>query len=459
MTKASKIVNLGRSQIGVKESPPGSNRTKYGKDFGWNGVAWCAIYSWWKGWRASKKKESQNPIYKSASAANIQDLTVKCKKGTYIMKKTSSKERRQAMARRVLPGDEVSFDFGDFSCVRKHTGTADSIDGDYIYCNEGNTSVSGSQSNGGQVCNRKRHYTDICCVVRPAYKMPAPWKLDKALPVDGDFGIQSRYRMQWWLGVKRDADCGPATVKAMQKKLGVTQTGLWTHDVTRKLQEFLKKTDKTLAIDGDFGTMTIRAFQSYLNSQLPEKQDAADGEQETETEKPAEKKKTKREKAVELCYKCAWPKKRKYRKYYKYPRGRAKKAYAKLLQKVYGARKGWRDQTRKGASCDVAAVAIIRAMFDKKFPRGCDDMPAYFRTDHCKKKWKFLKEKNWRKWKPFTVVYQKYDSGAQHIFIYLGGGYVYNAHYCKKTYPIIEKASKVVKPASGCRTFRVLVPR
>ena len=86
MTKASKIVALGRSQIGVKESPPGSNRTKYGKDFGWNGVAWCAIYSWWKGWRASKKKESQNPIYKSASAANIQDLTVKCKKGTYIMK-------------------------------------------------------------------------------------------------------------------------------------------------------------------------------------------------------------------------------------------------------------------------------------------------------------------------------------------------------------------------------------
>lgn len=30
--------------VGVKESPPGSNRQKFGEWYGWNGVAWCAMF-------------------------------------------------------------------------------------------------------------------------------------------------------------------------------------------------------------------------------------------------------------------------------------------------------------------------------------------------------------------------------------------------------------------------------
>jgi hypothetical protein len=30
--------------VGTKESPPGSNRQKFGEWYGWNGVAWCAIF-------------------------------------------------------------------------------------------------------------------------------------------------------------------------------------------------------------------------------------------------------------------------------------------------------------------------------------------------------------------------------------------------------------------------------
>ena len=485
MTKptANEIVKLGRSQVGVKESPPNSNKTKYGVAFGWNGVSWCAIYSWWKGYIASKKVSSDNPIYKSASAANIQDLTVKCKGGIYILtqKEARKKKAREAMARRVMPSDLVSFDFGKYDCVRYHTGTADHIDGDDIYCNEGNTSRSGSQSNGGEVLTKKRHYNDICCVVRPVYKMPKPWSTDKDLPVDGDFGYQTRYRLQAWLDVTQDADLGPKTVRALQKKLGIKQDGYWCGGTTKALQKKIGAT-----VDGDFGTQTIKRLQAYLNERFAKRKTTLEiiGEvhpvvnkdlvevevietpEETvitetivEEPTPTTKKKTKRERIVEECYKCAWGPKAK-RKDYGYPNGHAKKQYKKDLKKAYGKRSGWRAQTKAGASCDVAAAAIPRALgIDKKFTRCCDYVVRYLKSDRGKKKWKCLKEKSWKKWKPGTFFFQKYNSGASHIGIYLGGGWVYNAHYCKKTYPRIERAKKIIKKEKNCRVFKAFVPR
>lgn len=419
-----------------------NNNTKFGEAIGANFQSWCASFLWWCGEHAAK----DNPIVKSASAAYIQDLTVPQKGGSWVMRKTASNVTKKEGLSHAKFGDIVSFDFGANDLWRDHTAFVLGRSGSCYVTIEGNTSSGslGSQTNGDCVAIRIRHYTNVCSIVRPKY---APSKKKQPntpftgevpeLPArgyfkKGDSGKNVKHlqeALKWATSVKMATD---------GTFMNVTLWGvIWFQHING------------LVPDGEFGPEAMKA----LNNLIKEHKDDRPAQGETP------QKETKREKAVELCYKCAWPKKRKYRKYYKYPRGHAKKAYARLLQKVYGSRKGWRDQTRKGASCDVAAVAILREMFDKKFPRGCDDMPAYFRTDHCKKKWKFLKEKKWRKWKPFTVVYQKYDSGAQHIFIYLGGGYVYNAHYCKKTYPIIEKASKVVKPASGCRIFRVLVPR
>ena len=40
---ASQIIKLAKSQRGYHERPAGSNKTKYGKEYGMNGTPWCAI--------------------------------------------------------------------------------------------------------------------------------------------------------------------------------------------------------------------------------------------------------------------------------------------------------------------------------------------------------------------------------------------------------------------------------
>ena len=166
----------------------------------------------------------------------------------------------------------------------------------------------------------------------------------------------------------------------------------------------------------------------------------------------------KRELLVDMAKKCAWP----YgtsKTVYKYPGGKRRKAYIDALNKAYPNRKGWRKQTRMGASCDVFAGTVARASgVDKKFPRGCDDVLSYLKTDHAKKKWKVVKVYAWSKIPAGALTFQIKKSGAKHETIKLNGNRVANAHYYGKAYPIIEKASKRWKKKQ-CKTMKVLVPR
>lgn len=43
-TIGDKALDWAITQIGYEENPYGSNKTKYGVEYGWNGVAWCAIF-------------------------------------------------------------------------------------------------------------------------------------------------------------------------------------------------------------------------------------------------------------------------------------------------------------------------------------------------------------------------------------------------------------------------------
>lgn len=38
---AETVIAIARGELGKTENPPGSNRTKYGEAFGWDGVPWC----------------------------------------------------------------------------------------------------------------------------------------------------------------------------------------------------------------------------------------------------------------------------------------------------------------------------------------------------------------------------------------------------------------------------------
>lgn len=61
MTVAADVVAVAMPYLGTKESPPGSNRTPIGEEYGWNGVAWCheAVSLW--AFKAGMKKNVDFP--------------------------------------------------------------------------------------------------------------------------------------------------------------------------------------------------------------------------------------------------------------------------------------------------------------------------------------------------------------------------------------------------------------
>lgn len=449
MPTAKKVMDIARSQIGYKESPANSNKTKYGKAFGMNGVPWCFIFEWWCGEKADK---NNNPIPHNPNAAYGQDEIVK-NGGTWVMKKNTSKAVRKAALKLYKEGDCVDFDFGRMDAYRRHTGLVDYVSGEYVYVIEGNTTADGkpgSQSNGGMVCRKKRHYTYICAAARPAYSdavkpvKPTPDPVTKPLQVDGIMGYQTVCRMQKWLGTSVDGEIGPNTVRALQKKVGAKPVdGKWGKNTSKKFQKYLNAHGAKLDIDGVFGKASIKALQTYLNKVYSGKPEP----------KPAPKpSKTAAEKIADMAKACAWPAGTKKSKY-AYPGGAPTPEFKAAINKAYPDRSSWGKQTRAGASCDVFVGVVIRAAgVDPKFPRGLDGV-----EKHCKNsdKWQTIKGiTKESQLKPGDVIFQLFNGGGGHIFIYLGNGKIANAHYVGKTYGITQNFSTTTSP-SKCKTYNV----
>ena len=170
------VMRYALQQYGVTENPAGSNNVKYNTLFYGHPVRgskfpWCASYEW----ACGEEPKGDNPIAKSANAADIQDLTVENKGGKYILKQTANNAKKKEALPKYRFGDSISFNFNGKS-TRVHTGFIIGVVGNTIYCMEGNTSFSekGSQSNGGCVALRERSYTTGVCVVRPKYA-PHKW--------------------------------------------------------------------------------------------------------------------------------------------------------------------------------------------------------------------------------------------------------------------------------------------
>ena len=105
MPTANEVMTIAKKQIGYKESPANSNRTKYGRKFGMNGAPWCFIFEWWCGWKASKKKGGTNPFPHSANAAYGQDDIVNKMGGAWVLRKTTSKQARKDALKKYRAGD------------------------------------------------------------------------------------------------------------------------------------------------------------------------------------------------------------------------------------------------------------------------------------------------------------------------------------------------------------------
>ncbi len=165
MPTAEQILTIARTEIGVRESPAGSNRQKYGKAYGWDGVAWCAIFVWW----CFHQADAENLLpMKTASCWQMMDAAKKA--GLWV---TSG----------FKPGDVLIYKFG----VSYHTGICESVSGNTVTAIEGNTGIN-NNANGGQVMRRKRNVTFVKGAVRPKYDTIKPLALVAQEVLDGAWG-------------------------------------------------------------------------------------------------------------------------------------------------------------------------------------------------------------------------------------------------------------------------------
>lgn len=228
-TTADRVLAAARSQLGVKESPFGSNRQKYGRAFGMDGVAWCAIFVWW--------------VFRSAGA-DLRGVAPGLQyTPTFVARLDAAGWPRVRFAD-ARPGDVVFFDFPDSVHRVQHVGIVETRSKIRLTTIEGNTST-GNDSNGGQVMRRLRKASVVKVIFRPPYQRPADPKpswmeaMVKTLPTlkRGDRGehvqtlqalLVARSHPEVAPGGRLDGEFGPTTekaVRAVQKWGGVKVDG------------------------------------------------------------------------------------------------------------------------------------------------------------------------------------------------------------------------------------------
>lgn len=152
------IIDLAYSQIGYTEDPKGSNKTKYGVLYNWNGVPWCAQFIWW--------------LFKLSGLSNLFLNGAKTASCTVI--KNFYNERGLWITNGEYKRGDIAI--MTFSKTREiqHCGLIIEKINDKKYKTiEGNTSSSilGSQDNGGCVALKIRHIDNILGVCRPLYRI------------------------------------------------------------------------------------------------------------------------------------------------------------------------------------------------------------------------------------------------------------------------------------------------
>ena len=176
------------------------------------------------------------------------------------MEKAYNNTTKKNHLKKFRPGDVVTFDFGRNNGYRQHIGIIEKVVGNYVICIEGNTSKSGSQSNGGMVVRQRRIYSSICAVARPKWssKEPVKARYTGKLPTlpkrgwlqHGDKGEQVKLLQKFliWAGFSvgsagADGIFGDATklaVKAFQSLYCTSIDGGWGNECDKVAKSMCK---------------------------------------------------------------------------------------------------------------------------------------------------------------------------------------------------------------------------
>lgn len=147
-----RLLAIARKELGYAETPANSNKTKYGKWFGLDGVAWCGIFCSWVYHHAGM------PLGKVGFLRGFAG----CQTAVAHYRKTGQ------VVTDPQPGDLVFFDWNGDDRY-DHVGLFWSrIDAKHFHSIEGNTSLT-NNSNGGTVMKRTRKFAGVL-FVRPNVK-------------------------------------------------------------------------------------------------------------------------------------------------------------------------------------------------------------------------------------------------------------------------------------------------
>lgn len=198
MATAAQVIAKARAYVGYKESPAGSNKTRFGKAYGMDGEPWCDMFVSVVGDECGERSAVGWFAYCPYHVEWFK------KRGQWL----DRSEKPQ-------PGDIVFFSNGKRAC---HVGfVTERVGTDYVRTIEGNTSKAGSQDNGGMVCEKKRAYGKrgsswfIMGFGRPAYSgapkpKPLPTPKQPASEPVNDAGCYYRAHVQraGWLSPVHD---------------------------------------------------------------------------------------------------------------------------------------------------------------------------------------------------------------------------------------------------------------
>lgn len=162
MTLIEKVLTIATAQVGVKESPAGSNNVIYNTHYYGQAVhdglwgtkfPWCAVFVW--------------DVFRMAGLSALY----------YGGNKTASCPTLYRWAKQqglIVPFEQAAAgDIALFSWSAKknadHVGIVESVKNGVLTTIEGNTAV-GNDGNGGMVMRRTRKKNVVLAVIRPTYK-------------------------------------------------------------------------------------------------------------------------------------------------------------------------------------------------------------------------------------------------------------------------------------------------